>query len=72
MTQGEENIEAGGVWQDQFSNKRGHHLMTKKLGDTIPALYATEETTDTDSVIARVKLFSPLQRVDLVHHRVGG
>jgi len=59
MTQEEGNAEHHGVWQDQFSNKRGHHLMIKKLGDTIPPLYATEETTDPDAVIARVKLFSP-------------
>ena len=47
------------TWQDQYSGKRGHQLMTEKLADTIPALGATENTRDYDDVPARAKLFSP-------------
>ena len=36
-----------------------HKLMTKELGDTIPALYANENVEDYDSVLAPAKLFSP-------------
>ena len=59
MTNEEGNAAPSPMWQDRYGNKRGHHLMIKKLGDTIPPLYATEETKDTDAVLARVKLFSP-------------
>ena len=59
MTQGEGNAEPAPMWRDRHRGRRGHPLMTEKLGGTIPPLYATEETTDTDSVIARAKLFSP-------------
>ena len=47
------------MWQDQHSGKRGHQLMTQKLADTIPAIYANEKVADYDTVIARAKLFSP-------------
>ena len=47
------------LWQDQHSGKRGHQLMTEKLAETIPALYANENVADYDTVIARAKLFSP-------------
>ena len=30
------------TWQDTHSGYRRHKLMTKELGDTIPALYANE------------------------------
>ena len=45
--------------------------MTKELADTIPPLYANDGADDPDAVVARVKLFSPLQRLALVRHRVG-
>lgn len=47
------------MWQDQHSGKRGHQLMTEKLADTIPALYANEHVADYDTVVAHAKLFSP-------------
>ncbi|MDE2778173.1 MAG: DUF2958 domain-containing protein [Chloroflexota bacterium] len=47
------------MWQDQHSGKRGHQLMTQKLADTIPALYANENVADYDTVLAHAKLFSP-------------
>ena len=33
--------------------------MTKKLAETIPALYANEHVADYDTVMAHAKLFSP-------------
>ena len=47
------------IWQDNHSGLRRHKLMTKELGDTIPALYANENVEDYDSVLAPAKLFSP-------------
>ena len=47
------------TWQDPNSGLRRHKLMTKELGDTIPALYANENAEDSDGVFARAKLFSP-------------
>ena len=47
------------MWQDQHSGKRGHQLMTEKLAETIPALYANEHVADYDAVLAPAKLFSP-------------
>ena len=47
------------MWQDRHSGKRGHELMTRKLADTIPALYANEKVTEYDTVLAPAKLFSP-------------
>ena len=47
------------LWRDNHSGLRGHALMTKELGDTIPALYANENAADYDAVIAHAKLFSP-------------
>ena len=47
------------VWQDRHSGLRRHKLMTKELGEKIPALYANEDVEDYDSVLAHVKLFSP-------------
>ena len=47
------------TWQDRHSGKRGHQLMTEKLADTIPALYANENVADYDTVLAPAKLFSP-------------
>ena len=47
------------IWQDKHSEHRGHKLMTKELGDTIPALYANENVENHDTVLAVAKLFAP-------------
>ncbi len=47
------------TWQDPNSGLRRHKLMTKELGDTIPALYANEKVENSDDVLARAKLFCP-------------
>ncbi len=47
------------MWQDNHSGLRRHKLMTKELGEKIPALYANENAEDYDAVVAHVKLFSP-------------
>ena len=47
------------MWQDNHSSRRGHKLMTKELGETIPALYANEHIANHDEVLAAAKLFSP-------------
>lgn len=47
------------MWQDPNSGLRGHELMTKELGETIPALYTNENVENYDDVLALVKLFSP-------------
>ena len=59
MSDGKGNTTIATTWQDKHSGLRGHALMTKELGDTIPALYANENVKDYDSVIAHAKLFSP-------------
>ena len=59
MPNAEGNATVTTVWQDPNSGIRGHRLMTKELGDTIPALYANEGLADYDDVPASVKLFSP-------------
>ena len=51
--------ETATMWQDQHAGKRGHQLMTQKVADTIPALYANEKVADYDAVLAHAKLFSP-------------
>ncbi len=48
------------LWEDRRGGRRGHKLMTKELGEMIPALYANENVEDCDDVVAHVKLFSPL------------
>ena len=47
------------TWQDTHSGYRRHKLMTKELGEKIPALYANKNVEDYDSVLAPAKLFSP-------------
>ena len=59
------------TWQDNHSGYRRHKLMTKELGEKIPALGANENVEDFDDVLAPAKMFSPLQQLDLVRHRVG-
>ena len=49
----------GRLWQDAHSGCRRHKLMTKDLGDKIPALGANENVEDNDDVLAPAKLFSP-------------
>ena len=55
----DEKETAAAMWQDQHAGKRGHQLMTKKLADTIPAIYANQNVADYDTVLAHAKLFSP-------------
>ena len=50
---------AAAMWQDRYSGRRGHKLMTKELGATIPALYANEDAQDYDAVLIPAKLFAP-------------
>ena len=50
---------ATAIWRDCHSGRRGHALMTRELGETIPALYANENASDYDAVLAPAKLFSP-------------
>ena len=47
------------MWQDHHDGKRGHQLMTQKLAETIPALYANENVAGYDTVLAIAKLVSP-------------
>ena len=47
------------MWRDKHSSVRGHELMTKELGDTIPTLYANEHVRNYDDVLAAARLFSP-------------
>ena len=47
------------TWQDNHSWRRRHKLMTKELGDKIPAIGANENVEDHDDVLAPAKLFSP-------------
>ena len=47
------------MWQDGHSERRGHKLMTKEIGEAIPALYTNENVQDYDTVVAIAKLFSP-------------
>ncbi len=47
------------MWQDHYSGRRGHQLMTEKLGDTIPAIGANANVADCDDILAPAKLFSP-------------
>jgi len=57
MTEQKETIAT--MWEDRHSGKRGHQLMTQKLAETIPAIYANEKVADYDTVLAHAKLFSP-------------
>ena len=59
------------TWQDNHSGLRRHKLMTKELGDTIPALYANENVERLRRRPRTGQTVQPLQRLDLVHHRVG-
>ena len=47
------------TWQDPNSGLRRHKLMTREIGDKIPALYANENVQEYDSVLAPAKLFCP-------------
>ena len=59
MSEATGNTAATTIWQDKDDGVRGHALMTRELGDTIPALYTNEHIADYDDVLAYVKLFSP-------------
>lgn len=47
------------TWSDSLSGLRRHELMTEEIGKTIPSIGATQNVENGDSVIAKVKLFSP-------------
>ena len=47
------------MWQDNHSGRRRHKLMTKELGEKIPAIGANENAADHDAVLAPAKLFCP-------------
>ena len=59
MTDKNGTITTGTTWQDAHSGLRRHKLMTKELGEKIPALRANENVADPDAVLAPAKLFSP-------------
>ena len=59
------------IWQDPNSGLRRHKLMTKELGENIPALYANENVAGLRLRPRPRQALQPLQRLDLVHHRVG-
>ena len=59
MPNAEANATAVTMWRDNHSAVRGHALMTKELGEKIPALYANENVWSYDDVLAVAKLFSP-------------
>ena len=59
MSEATGNTAATTIWQDKDDGVRGHALMTRELGDTIPALYANESVRNYDDVLAFAKLFSP-------------
>ena len=59
------------MWQDNHSGLRRHKLMTKELGEKIPALYANDNVDDYDAVLAPAKLFSPYTGWRWFIHRVG-
>ena len=59
MTDANGTTTTAAMWQDKHSEHRGHLLMTKELGDAIPALYSNEKVRDYDSVLVPAILFSP-------------
>ena len=59
MPNARRNTATAAIWRDNHSGRRGHALMTKELGETIPALHANENVRDYDTVLAPAKLFSP-------------
>ncbi len=59
MTNATGSTTAAATWQDNHRGVRGHELITKELGDTIPALYANENVRDYNDVLAPAKFFSP-------------
>ena len=59
MLDGKGNAMTATTWQDNHSRRRRHKLMTKELGDQIPAIGANEDVVDYDDILAKAKLFSP-------------
>ena len=59
MSDPKETTTTATIWQDNHSGPRGHKLMTRELGDTIPAIRTNENVKDYDTVLAPAKLFSP-------------
>ena len=54
--------------QDHHSRYRRHKLMTKELGNTIPAIGANDNVDDYYDVLCPGQAVQPLQRLALVHH----
>ena len=61
----------GRLWQDAHSGLRRHKLMTKELGDTIPALGANENVERPRRRSRPGQAVLPLRQLDLVRDRVG-
>ena len=59
------------MWQDGHSGLRGHALMTRELGDTIPAALRQREREGLRLRPRARQAVQPVQQLDLVHHRVG-
>ena len=59
MSDKEETAATTAMWQDGHSERRGHKLMTREIGEAIPALYTNENVRHYDAVVAIAKLFSP-------------
>ena len=59
MPDQKENTMTATTWQDSHRRYRRHKLMTKELGDRIPAVGANEDVSDYDDVLAPAKLLSP-------------
>ena len=58
------------MWQDNHSGLRRHKLMTKELGEKIPALYANENAPDYDSRRRPREAVLSVCRLDLVRDGV--
>ena len=57
------------TWQDNHSGRRRHKLMTKELGDTIPAIGANENVDDHDDVLAGRRVRPGSARPDVYGRR---
>ena len=59
MTDEQGTTKTATTWQDNHSGIRRHKLMTKELGEKIPALYANENVADYDAVLDRRNFSAP-------------
>ena len=65
------NATTATTWQDNRSGYRRHKLMTKELGDRIPAIGGQRERRRLRRRPRPGQAVQPVQRLALVHHRVG-